>query len=121
VQDSVSGVVREMQAGAELWSQMSSNPQDHTSKLRAFRESGRCDGNFSLQNALELACEHHADAGLVEGAACGEVVFGHLADGLGGGEGGDGGGAVVVVLVVVVLVVLAAAALVVVVAEPIKR
>lgn len=57
VQDSVSGIVREMQAGAELWSPMSSNPEDHTSKLRAFRESGRCDGNFSLQNALELACD----------------------------------------------------------------
>ena len=57
VQDSVSGVVREVQAGAELWSHMSSNPEDHVRKLRAFREHGRCDGSFSLQNALELTCD----------------------------------------------------------------
>lgn len=57
VQDSTSGATREVQAGAELWSQMSSNPQEHVSKLRAFRERGRCDGSFSLQNALGLACD----------------------------------------------------------------
>ncbi|KAJ1620187.1 Ssl1-like-domain-containing protein [Pavlovales sp. CCMP2436] len=56
VQDSVSGVVREMEAGAELWSQMSSNPEDHIGKLRAFREQPLCDGHFSMQNALDLAC-----------------------------------------------------------------
>jgi transcription initiation factor TFIIH subunit 2 len=55
VQDSISGVVRETQAGAELWSQMSSNPEDHTRKLREFREAPRCEGHFSMQNALDLA------------------------------------------------------------------
>lgn len=54
VKDSVSGVERELEAGAELWSQLSSSAADHVRRLREFADSPRTEGLFSLQNALEL-------------------------------------------------------------------
>lgn len=42
-------------AGVKLFSPMSSSPEDHIRHIREYAEGRRCEGHFSLQNALESA------------------------------------------------------------------